>query len=88
MNKCDSSIPMKIFGSFFPSHYDVTEIRDLKTNVEKSMLKFGENCSACFLEKSSYCKTWSILLLNSQRNCSCYCVRQAIVTYLGYNLEK
>lgn len=58
---------MKKFGSFFPSHYDVTEIRDLKTNVKKGQFKLGENCRACFLEKSSYCKTGSILLHSSQR---------------------
>ena len=45
MNKCDLSIPMKKFGSFFPSHYDVTEIRDLKTNVKKGQFKFEENCN-------------------------------------------
>lgn len=32
---------MKKFGSFFPSHYDVTEIRDLKTNVKKGQFKLG-----------------------------------------------
>jgi hypothetical protein len=29
----------------FPSRYDVTEIRDLKTNVKKGQFKFGENCN-------------------------------------------
>ena len=42
MNKCDLSI----FGSFFPSHYDVTETRDLKTNEKKGQFKFWEHCRA------------------------------------------
>lgn len=74
---------MKIFGSFFPSHYDVTEIRDLKTNVKKGQFKFGEIAVLDFLRNPVIARPGQFFFTVLRENCSCYCVRQAIITYLG-----
>lgn len=72
---------MKKFGSFFPSHYDVTEIRDLKTNVKKGQLE--KIAALVFLRNPVIARRDQFFFTVLRENCSCYCIRQAIITYLG-----